>query len=171
MARAYVGLGSNLAHPRRQLARAVRRLRQLPRTRLVGLSPNFASAPIDSFAADGSPAPDYVNAVAALDTALAPRALLAALARIEHRQGRTRVPGTRNRPRTLDLDLLLFDARRLRHPTLTLPHPRMHERAFVLVPLATLAPHARIPGVGLAARARRATHGQAIRRTRTAPSR
>ncbi|MBS0321260.1 MAG: 2-amino-4-hydroxy-6-hydroxymethyldihydropteridine diphosphokinase [Proteobacteria bacterium] len=171
VARAYVGLGSNLAHPRRQLAAAVRRLRGLPRTRVVQVSPNFVTAPVDSFAADGTPAPDYVNAVAELATTLAPRALLAALARIERRQGRMRVPGTRNRPRTLDLDLLLFDARRLRQPTLTLPHPRMHQRAFVLVPLASIAPHARIPGIGLASRARRATRGQPIRRTRTAPSR
>ena len=162
--RAVVGIGSNLAHPRRQVARAVRALARLPRTRLVAVSPNYASAPVGT----GGPQPDYVNAVAVLDTALAPRALLARLLAIERRQRRRRDPfGPPKAPRTLDLDLLLFGGRRMRVRGLVVPHPRMHERAFVLVPLADVAPAAVIPGRGLARRARATVKRQRIARTRT----
>jgi 2-amino-4-hydroxy-6-hydroxymethyldihydropteridine diphosphokinase len=161
---AYVGLGSNLAHPRRQLARAVRAIARLPRVRLVAVSPNYASAPVGC----DEPQPDYVNAVAALRTTRAPRALLAALHAIEQRRRRRRADAPqRNAPRTLDLDLLLYGRRRIRLPGLTLPHPRMHERAFVLRPLADLAPAATIPGRGLARRFLGAVRGQRIARTRT----
>ena len=161
---AYVGLGSNLAHPRRQLARAVAALSRLPRTAVMRVSPNFVSAPVGT---DGAQ-PDYVNAVAAVRTALAPRALLGRLHAIERRQHRRRVPdGPRNAPRTLDLDLLLFGSRRSALPGLAVPHPRMHERAFVLEPLGAIAPAARIPGRGLARRFRPAVRGQRIARTRT----
>ena len=163
MTLAFVGLGSNLAHPRRQLAKAVRALARLPRTRLVAVSPSYVSAPVG---ADG-PQPDYVNAVALVDTALAPRALLARLLAIEHRQRRRRVPGARNAPRTLDLDLLLFGRRRMHVESLALPHPRMHERAFVLRPLADLAPGAVIPGHGPARGLLRGVAAQRIARTRT----
>jgi 2-amino-4-hydroxy-6-hydroxymethyldihydropteridine diphosphokinase len=161
---AYVGLGSNLAHPHRQLARAVRAIARLPRVRLVAVSPSYTSAPVGC----DTPQPDYVNAVAALRTTRAPRALLAALHGIERRQRRRRDDAPqRNAPRTLDLDLLLYGRRRIRLPGLTLPHPRMHERAFVLRPLVDLAPAATIPGRGLARRFLGAVRGQRIARTRT----
>ena len=164
MTTAFVGLGSNLSHPRRQLARAVRALARLPQVRVVALSPNYTSAPLGCDSAQ----PDYVNAVAALRTTLGPRALLAALHRIERRQRRRRdVVPQRNAPRTLDLDLLLFGRRRLRKPELTVPHPRMHERAFVLRPLADVAAAATIPGRGLARRYLVAVDAQRIAPTRS----
>jgi 2-amino-4-hydroxy-6-hydroxymethyldihydropteridine diphosphokinase len=163
MTLACIGLGSNLAHPRRQLARAVRALARLPRTRLVAVSANYASAPLGTT----GPQPDYVNAVALVDTALAPRALLARLLAIEHRQRRRRVAGVRNAPRTLDLDLLLFGRRRMHVRALALPHPRMHERAFALRPLAEVAPFARVPGHGAVRSLLRAVADQRIARTRT----
>jgi 2-amino-4-hydroxy-6-hydroxymethyldihydropteridine diphosphokinase len=163
-ARAYVGLGSNLAHPRRQLARAVRALRRLPATTLVKLSRNYVTAPHGT----GEAQPDYVNAVAAIRTALPPRALLRRLLAIERRQHRRRGADTaRNAPRTLDLDLLLYERRRLRSPDLTLPHPRLHLRAFALRPLFDVAPTVTIPGRGLAHREWRAVRAQRIAPTRT----
>jgi len=159
----YVGLGSNLAHPRRQLARALVRIAALPRTRIVAVSRNFVSAPIG---AEGSQ-PDYVNAVAALSTALSPRALLAQLLMIERRQGRRRPrDSTRKLARSLDLDLLLYGRLRMRTRALTLPHPRMHERAFVLRPLAEIAPFATIPGRGAVRRLIGGTRGQRVAPTR-----
>jgi 2-amino-4-hydroxy-6-hydroxymethyldihydropteridine diphosphokinase len=161
---AFVGLGSNLAHPRRQLARAVLAIARLPRMRLVAVSPNYASAPIGS----DVPQPDFVNAVVAVRTALGPRALLAALHSIERRQHRRRdAEPRRNAPRTLDLDLLLYGRRRIRVPGLTVPHPRMHERAFVLRPLADIAAGTAIPGKGLARRFLGTVRDQRIARTRT----
>jgi 2-amino-4-hydroxy-6-hydroxymethyldihydropteridine diphosphokinase len=161
---AYVGLGSNLAHPRRQLARAASRLARLPQTRLVALSANYLTPPMGS----AEPQPDYVNAVAKLVTALPPRALLARLLAIERRHGRRRTGGQpRNAARPLDLDLLLYGRLRVRLPLLILPHPRMHERAFVLRPLLDVAPAATIPRHGLARRLLPAVRGQRIARTRT----
>lgn len=161
---AYVGLGSNLAHPRRQLAKALATLDVVDGIRVVAVSPNYVTAPVG-----GAPQPDYVNAVALLRTTLGPRALLARLHGIERRQHRRRDAQTpRNAPRTLDLDLLLYGARRVRLRGLTLPHPRMHERAFVLKPLTDIAPTITIPGRGLAARYLPRVRGQRIRRTRTA---
>jgi 2-amino-4-hydroxy-6-hydroxymethyldihydropteridine diphosphokinase len=161
---AYVGLGSNLAHPRRQLARAIGAIRRLPGVRLLAASPNYASAPVGTSLAQ----PDYVNAVVAIRTARPPRALLSALHAIERRQRRRRRDEMRrNAPRTLDLDLLVYGGRRLASPRLAIPHPRMHERAFVLRPLADLAPAAVIPGRGLARPFLRSVGGQRIRRTRT----
>jgi 2-amino-4-hydroxy-6-hydroxymethyldihydropteridine diphosphokinase len=161
---AFVALGSNLAHPRRQIARAVAALARLPRTRIVALSPNYATAPL---LCDGDQ-PDYVNAVVALRTSLSPRALLAHLQAIERAQGRERgAARLRNAPRTLDLDLLLFGRRRVRLPQLTIPHPRMHERAFVLTPLLDIAPAVAIPGRGAARLLRHAVRGQRIARTRS----
>ena len=161
---AFLGLGSNLAHPRRQIARAVRAIASLPRVRLVAVSPNYASAPVDCDA----PQPDYVNAVAAVRTTLPPRALLAALQAIEHRQHRRRnAVSRRNAPRTLDIDLLLFGRRRIDVRGLTVPHPRMHQRAFVLRPLADVWSAAIIPGRGLALRFRATVRDQRISRTRT----
>jgi len=163
-----VGLGSNLAHPRRQLARATGAIARLPGTRLLRVSRNYVSAPIGA----SIPQPDYVNAVIALRTTLAPRALLRWLHVIERRQQRRREPGApRNAPRTLDLDLLLYGRRRLHLAQLTIPHPRMHERAFTLRPLRDIAPAATIPGRGLARRFMPAVKSQRIAVTRTHPLR
>jgi 2-amino-4-hydroxy-6-hydroxymethyldihydropteridine diphosphokinase len=160
---AYVGLGSNLAHPRRQLARALARLARIPLTRIVAVSRNFESAPIGA----AEPQPDYVNAVALLSTSLSPRALLARLLAIERRHGRRRTAGMRpNAARPLDLDLLLYGRVRMRLPALVLPHPRMHERAFVLRPLIDVAPTATIPGHGLARRLVRNVRSQRVAPTR-----
>jgi 2-amino-4-hydroxy-6-hydroxymethyldihydropteridine diphosphokinase len=160
----FVGLGSNLAHPRRQLARAVRAIAHVPRLRVIAVSRNYATAPLGCDA----PQPDYVNAVAAVRTTLRPRALLAALQAIERRQHRRRSDESRrNAPRTLDLDLLLYGRRRIRLPGLTVPHPRMHERAFVLRPLADVCATATIPGRGLARWFRAKVRSQRIARTRT----
>ena len=138
---AYVGLGSNLDGPREHVLRALDELARLPDTRLVRHSGLYRSAPLAHAAQ-----PDFVNAVAQLETALDPRRLLDELSAIEARHGRERpFP---NAPRTLDLDLLLYGQTTLVTPDLTLPHPRMHERAFVLEPLAELAPRALIPGYG-----------------------
>jgi 2-amino-4-hydroxy-6-hydroxymethyldihydropteridine diphosphokinase len=161
---AYIGLGSNLAHPRRQLARAAWALARLPKSRLVALSRNYISAPVGCSDAQ----PDYVNAVAAIMTMLAPRALLMRLQAIERRHRRRRdLDSKRNAPRTLDLDLLLYGRLRMDVPELSVPHPRMHERAFVLRPLHDIAPAVRIPGRGLAHRRWPAVRGQRTARTRT----
>ena len=158
----YVGLGSNLAHPRRQLARALRALARVPGVRLLAASPNYVTAPI----ACDTPQPDYVNAVARIATTRSPRALLAALQAIERRQRRHRSGAQRNAARTLDLDLLLYGRLRIRQPGLTVPHPRMHQRAFVLRPLADVGATVTIPGRGLARRYLPAVRGQRIARTR-----
>jgi 2-amino-4-hydroxy-6-hydroxymethyldihydropteridine diphosphokinase len=160
---AFVGLGSNLAHPRRQIARAVAAIARIPRTRIVALSPNYATAPI---ACEGDQ-PDFVNAVIALQTSLSPRSLLRHLQSIERARGRDRGAMTpRNSPRPLDLDLLLYGRRIIRLPQLTVPHPRMHERAFVLTPLLAIAPAITIPSRGLARRGVAVVRGQRIVRTR-----
>jgi 2-amino-4-hydroxy-6-hydroxymethyldihydropteridine diphosphokinase len=138
--RAYVGLGANLGDALGALRAAVAALAGLPGTRRAAVSSLYRSAPIDSSG------PDYLNAVAALDTMLDPHQLLAALQAIELDHGRERP--YRNAPRTLDLDLLLHGDAVIATPTLTLPHPRLHERAFVLVPLAEIAPGLVVPGVG-----------------------
>jgi 2-amino-4-hydroxy-6-hydroxymethyldihydropteridine diphosphokinase len=129
---AWIGLGANLGDARAALRAAVRALAALPCTRVLRVSSLYRSAPVD---AGG---PDYLNAVAELCTPLAPLALLHALQSIEQAAGRERP--YRNAPRTLDLDLLLHGDERLDSPELTVPHPRMGERAFVLLPLAELAP-------------------------------
>jgi len=136
--RAFVGLGANLDDPGRRIAEAVASLAALPTTRLVAVSSLYRSAPVE---AGG---PDYLNAVAELSTALPPAALLASLQEIEAGHGRERP--YRNAPRTLDLDLLLYAGEVVDTPTLTLPHPRMHARAFVLMPLAEIDATLAIPG-------------------------
>jgi 2-amino-4-hydroxy-6-hydroxymethyldihydropteridine diphosphokinase len=154
---AYVGLGSNLDEPRAQLERAFGELAKLPQTRLIARSPLYRSAPVD---APGQP--DFVNAVAELDTQLSAPQLLEGLQAIEVRHARQRP--ARNAPRTLDLDLLLYDEMSLASPVLTVPHPRMHLRAFVLRPLLDLDPRAEIPGRGAARELLRACAAQAIER-------
>jgi 2-amino-4-hydroxy-6-hydroxymethyldihydropteridine diphosphokinase len=141
---ATIGLGANLDDPAAQVEYALAELGRLPATRVVARSHLYASAPVGYV-----DQPDFINAVAQVETALAPRALLAALLDIEHRHGRER--SFRNAPRTLDLDLLLYGAARFHEEGLTLPHPRMHERAFVLRPLLEIAPDTLIPGRGRAA--------------------
>ena len=162
--RAFIGLGSNLAHPRRQLARALRGLASRRGVELLAVSSSYVSAPVGCT----TPQPDYVNAVAMIRTTLGARALLGALHAIERRQHRRReLERHRNSPRTLDLDLLLYGRRIVRLPGLAVPHPRMHERAFVLRPLVELAPSVTIPGRGLARRLLRAVRSQRIVRTRS----
>jgi len=140
-AKAYVGLGANLEDPRQQLSKATDALARFPRTQLLARSSLYRSAPVGNVAQ-----PDFVNAVAALRTELAPLELLDALLALEATQGRVRsVP---NAARTLDLDLLLFDDRVIHERRLEIPHPRMHERRFVLLPLAELNPNLIIPGHG-----------------------
>jgi 2-amino-4-hydroxy-6-hydroxymethyldihydropteridine diphosphokinase len=138
---AYVGIGANLGDARANVADALARLARLPQTTLLRASSLYRTAPIDS---SGD---DYINAVACLETMLDAHALLAALLGIEQAHGRERP--YRNAPRTLDLDLLLVgDAVIDAAPQLIVPHPRMHERAFVLAPLAEIAPGLNIPGHG-----------------------
>jgi 2-amino-4-hydroxy-6-hydroxymethyldihydropteridine diphosphokinase len=143
---AWVGLGANLGDRRATLEAALDALRTLPRTRLVARSRPWASAPV------GAVGPDYLNAVARLDTSLDARTLLARLQAIEARFGRERpFP---NAPRTLDLDLLLFGDAAIAlpadadGPALVVPHPRLHERAFVLRPMAEVDADVAIPGRG-----------------------
>lgn len=140
---AYVGLGSNLEDPKGQVLTALKGLAALPGCALIARSDLFATTPVGPV-----PQPEYVNAVAALATRISPIELLRALQVIERAQGRRR-DGTRWGPRTLDLDLLLYDDRHLCGPRLRLPHPEIHRRAFVLVPLAQIAPAGLvIPGQG-----------------------
>jgi 2-amino-4-hydroxy-6-hydroxymethyldihydropteridine diphosphokinase len=137
--RAYIGLGSNLATPLEQLRSALAALAALPQTSLRAQSSFYASDPLGP-----ADQPRYVNAVAALDTALKPLQLLDALQAIELEQGRTR-KAERWGPRTLDLDILLFGDLQLNEPRLKVPHYHMHARAFVLYPLAEIAPDLRLP--------------------------
>lgn len=137
----FVGLGSNLADPRAQVAQAMRELATLPQVRVVRCSSLYRSAPVGYL-----DQPDFINAVAQLKTTLPPRDLLDALLALEHRCGRTR--DFVNAPRTLDLDVLLYDDLQHHEHGLTIPHPQMHKRAFVLQPLLEIAPDCIIPGIG-----------------------
>jgi 2-amino-4-hydroxy-6-hydroxymethyldihydropteridine diphosphokinase len=139
---AYVGLGANLGDARQAVRAAIEAIAVLPATTVTQRSSLYRSAPID---AGG---PDYVNAVIEIRTTLTAPELLAQLQRIEQGAGRTRP--YRNAPRTLDLDLLLFGSSSITSARLSVPHPRMQERAFVLLPLAEIAPHA-VPPEALAA--------------------
>lgn len=151
---AYIGLGANLGDARTQVLAAIAQLRTLPQTRLCAQSSLFRSAPID---ADGD---DYVNAVAQLETHLPAADLLLALQAIEHDFGRQRA--YQNAPRTLDLDLLLYGSQTIASATLQVPHPRMTERAFVLIPLLQIDPLILIPGRGAAHQFAAAVAGQVI---------
>jgi 2-amino-4-hydroxy-6-hydroxymethyldihydropteridine diphosphokinase len=148
--RAYVGLGANLGEAAAAVRRAAAALGGLPATRLVALSALYRNPPMTEPGAAPVPQPDYVNAVASVDTDLAPLALLAALHEVERVAGRVR-DGRRWVARTLDLDLLLYAQERVATQRLTLPHPGVHCRPFVIHPLAEIAPGARIPGHGTAA--------------------
>ena len=140
-ATAYIALGANLKDPEAQVKAGFAALAALPATKLVAQSSLYRTAPVGY-----ANQPDFINAVAAIKTRLAPRALLDALLAIETQHGRVReFP---NAPRTLDLDVLLYEAREVHEDGLTIPHPRMHERAFVLAPLAEIAPGCEVPGRG-----------------------
>ena len=140
---AYIGLGANLANPEDQVRRAIDELDQVPASHLRQVSPLYLTSPLGPVEQ-----PDYINAVAALETQLAPIELLGALQAIEDRHDRDR-SGERWGPRTLDLDLLLFGQAVIDVPGLRVPHPELARRAFVLVPLADLAPaDLVIPGMG-----------------------
>ena len=138
---AFIGLGSNLADPLVQVRQALTDLESIPGTRVTARSSLYRTSPVGYLEQ-----PDFINAAASVQTTLEPQALLAALLAIETRHGRKRA--TRNAPRTLDLDLLLYAEEVLEQHGLTLPHPRLHERAFVLAPLAEIAPEAMVPGRG-----------------------
>ena len=130
---AYVGIGSNLDDPRTQVLNAFSELDRLPHTRLVKKSSLYRTAPMGH-----ADQPDFINAVAQLETGLPAERLLTELQAVEARHGRRR--SFPNAPRTLDLDILLFGNATMQSTALTLPHPRMHERAFVLKPLLEIAP-------------------------------
>lgn len=153
---AYIALGANLGDARAVLRAARDAVATLPGSRLVACSSLYRSAPIESSG------PDYLNAVLALETPLSPDDLLAALQAIEAAHGRKRP--YRNAPRTLDLDLLLHGDTVQDTPTLTLPHPRLHLRAFVLEPLAEIAPALEVPGHGVVADLLPTVAGQGIER-------
>lgn len=139
---AYVALGSNLDQPPRQVERAFTALASLPQTRLVLRSSGYRSKPLGPVAQ-----PDFVNAVAGLLTQLDARSLLRHLQALETTLGRA-VPVVRWGPRLIDLDLLAHGSTRIDEPGITVPHPGLAERAFVLVPLAEIAPSLELPGVG-----------------------
>ena len=143
MTLAYIGLGANIGEPGRQLQSALEELKALPRSRVTAVSGVYRSAPIGFL-----DQPEFLNAAAQLDTDLPPEELLEALQEIERRHGRERPFA--GAPRSLDLDLLLYGEATAATGRLELPHPRMHERAFVLMPLAEIAPEITIPGRGKA---------------------
>jgi 2-amino-4-hydroxy-6-hydroxymethyldihydropteridine diphosphokinase len=139
---AYVGIGSNLGNPVAQVREAIAELEEITDSIVIARSSLYSSKPM------GPPGqPDYVNAVVAIDTVLSPQALLQALQTIERRQGRERT-AERWAPRVLDLDLLLYGSKVLNTADLTIPHPGLHERDFVLVPLEEIAGDIIIPGRG-----------------------
>jgi len=138
---AYIALGANLEDPVVQVRAGLAALATLPDTQLLMQSSLYRTAPVGY-----ADQPDFINAVAAVDTELSPRELLDALLAIELNHGRVRQFA--NAPRTLDLDVLLYDDVEVNESGLTIPHPRMHERAFVLAPLSEIAPLCEIPGHG-----------------------
>jgi 2-amino-4-hydroxy-6-hydroxymethyldihydropteridine diphosphokinase len=154
---AFIGLGSNQRDPRGQIETAVAELDALPHTRVVKRSSLYRTAPVGYEAQ-----PDFVNAVAQLETGMPAERLLAEMQDIEKRHGRERP--FRNAPRTLDLDLLLFGELQMESEKLVVPHPRMHERAFVLEPLVEIAPDVVIPGAGPAKERLQACAGQDVER-------
>jgi 2-amino-4-hydroxy-6-hydroxymethyldihydropteridine diphosphokinase len=143
LVRACIGLGANLGDAPAAVRQAQSALAGLPQTRLLAASRLYRTP-----AWGRQDQPDFINAAALLDTGLTAEALLDHLLDIEQRFGRTRLPGERWGPRTLDLDLLLYGEDRIELPRLRVPHPHLHERAFALVPLAEIAPEAAIPGRG-----------------------
>ena len=143
----FVALGSNLDHPAMHVQRAMRDIEELPETALLKVSSLYETAPVGLM-----DQPPFVNAVARVATMLSPHEFLARLHAIEAQHGRLRnsLSEQRNGPRTLDLDILIYDDLQINERGLTIPHPRMSERAFVLVPLVEIAPDVNIPGKGFA---------------------
>ncbi len=154
---AFIALGSNLGDPESKVRQGIAALAELPLARLVAASSLYRSAPLGH-----TDQPDFVNAVAQLSTALSPESLHAALLENEQRHGRER--SFRNAARTLDLDLLLYDMDTIAASGLLVPHPRMHERAFVLTPLLEIAPTCVIPRMGPASDWLARCAGQALPR-------
>lgn len=152
---AYLALGSNLDDPAAQIKSAMTALDTLPLTRVLKYSSLYRSAPVGYL-----DQPDFINAVVQVETGLVPHALLDAMLELEQARGRTRE--FTNAPRTLDLDLLLYDDLVLHEHGLTIPHPQMHRRAFVLLPLLEIAPDCVIPGIGKAGEVVRACEGQQL---------
>lgn len=152
----FIGIGANLGDAEDNVRHAIARIEKLPGTSLTGQSSLFRTAPVD---AGGD---DYINAVAKIETSFAPLDLLQALRDIEHDMGRERP--FRNAPRTLDLDILLYGSQTISSESLTVPHPRMTQRAFVLIPLLQIDPFITIPGQGPAHAFVPAVAGQAIQK-------
>ncbi len=145
--KAYVGLGSNLGERETTIRTAVDELSRLPDTQLVQISSLYDTAPVGE-----AEQPNFLNAVAVLETGLDAPSLFWNMLLIERRLGRVRQPGRRFAPRTIDLDLLLFGDEAIDLPDLKVPHPELPRRAFVLVPLVEVDPHAVHPGLGLSMR-------------------
>lgn len=143
MLEAWIGLGSNLEDPVAQVKRAIEELGALPHSRLTGISSLYRSEPVSSIEQD-----DFINAVARLETSLSPHSLLDALQALEQIHHRRRSEGVVNGPRTLDLDLLCLGDETIRDDRLTLPHPRMAERLFVLIPMQEIDPELELPHLG-----------------------
>ena len=160
--RAFVGVGANLGDAPATVRAALQALGRLPGTQCVAVSSLYRSAPVE---ASG---PDFINAVAELRTQLPPLELLRALQAVEQAFGRVR--SERNAPRTLDLDLLLYGDQVMHSDALTLPHPRLHLRAFVLRPLAELDPALPLPGLGALGPWLQRASDQAIERLTGAPT-
>lgn len=161
--RAYIGIGSNVGDSEWHARSATTALAALPDTELVCCSSLYRSAPIGPVAQ-----PDFVNAVCGVDTALPPQELMTRLLGIEREHGRVR-GALKGGPRTLDLDLLLYGDERCEDAALTLPHPRLHERAFVLYPLHEIAPDLAVPGRGTVKELLHACGGQRVSRVRDLP--
>lgn len=155
----FIGLGSNLGDSCARLALAIAELDALPDTRVLQASSLYRSAPVGYL-----DQPDFVNAVAKIATRLSPGQLLTELLGIERRHGRERTFS--NAPRTLDLDLLLYDDLQIDEPQLSVPHPQMHLRAFVLLPLLEIEPECEIPVIGSARLAMRDCMEQAVEKVR-----
>ena len=155
MSHAVIGLGANLGDPAAQLRMAIAAIGRIAETRVLAVSSFYRTAPVGYLAQ-----PEFVNAAVTVETNLAPRALLAALQAIEAAAGRER--RFKDAPRTLDLDVLLYDDRVADEPGLMIPHPRLHQRAFALRPLVDLAPEIAIPGLGPAAKFLRTAADQRV---------
>jgi 2-amino-4-hydroxy-6-hydroxymethyldihydropteridine diphosphokinase len=152
---AYIALGANLSDPRRQIESALKAIAHLPKTTFVRTSSLYRSAPVGYTAQ-----PEFVNAVCEVATGLTPQDLLRQLLEIERQHGRER--SFANAPRTLDLDIVLYGSQVIEEPGLIIPHPRMLQRAFVLMPLAEIAPQVQIPNVGAVVDQLAAVAGQSI---------
>ena len=159
MTLAYIAIGSNLASPLEQVNAAVQALGEIPQSKIVAVSSFYRTPPLGP-----QDQPDYLNAAVLLETALDAEALLDNTQRIELQQGRVR-KAERWGPRTLDLDLLMHGDTIMAGAELTVPHPRMGERAFVLLPLLEIAPYVQLPGLGAARSFLPAVAGQAIERS------